>query len=225
MAHHPSGPPRTLVLAEQLTLRTSRGMVFGPVDAELTAGSVVLLVGPSGSGRSALLLALTGRMAGLEGTLVVDHQHLDRSRTVRSIASVARITGLVEIEEQLTVPECITERCLMDGVPTAQGADRMALLAGRLGLHLTDDLVVDLPALDRTLLAVGLACIRPPELVVLDDLDLGLRREEQLHVLRRLERLAEDGVTVVASCLEDPSAGRYPTIELPDPAAHTAGAR
>ncbi|MCK0110622.1 ABC transporter ATP-binding protein [Ornithinimicrobium sp. F0845] len=215
-AAQPPDPPRTVVLAEGLALTTERDAVFGPIDLSIDAGEITLLVGPAGSGRSTLLLALTGRMKGLTGVLVVDHRHLDRSRSVRDITSVARISGLIGLEEQLTVGECIVERCLMDGVPTGQGSDRMALLAGRLRLLLDHaTLVTDLTPLDQTLLAVALACLRRTELVVLDDLDAGLRRDEQREVLRRLERLTEDGLSVVASCLEDPSGGRYPVIELP----------
>ena len=59
-AHLDDLPPATLV-ARGLTLRGGRGPVFGPLDLVLPPQTHLAVLGTQGSGRSALLLALTGR--------------------------------------------------------------------------------------------------------------------------------------------------------------------
>mgnify|MGYP002648325172 CR=1 FL=1 len=69
-AHLDDLPPATLV-ARGLTLRGSRGPVFGSLDLVLPPQTHLAVLGTQGSGRSALLLALTGRLQGVRGELVL----------------------------------------------------------------------------------------------------------------------------------------------------------
>ena len=48
------------VTALALQLHGDRGPVFGPVDLEIEAGTLTLVQGPQGAGRTSLLLALAG---------------------------------------------------------------------------------------------------------------------------------------------------------------------
>ncbi|MFM9755270.1 ATP-binding cassette domain-containing protein, partial [Streptomyces turgidiscabies] len=49
-----------------------RGRIFGPVDLTLWPRQVCVVHGPTGSGKSALLLALTGRLREATGSLTID---------------------------------------------------------------------------------------------------------------------------------------------------------
>lgn len=219
----------TLVVARGLALHTRAAKVFGPVDLDLEAGAAHLVAGAAGSGRTSLLLALSGRMRGVTGSLHVDGiDALDQPRAVRRRSSVARADGLVDLEDSLTVQDCLQERALADGVPSRRAIDRFHEIEELLGVDVDVDLDLGmlssgLPAEQRTLLSLTLALLRPAPLVVLDDLDRGLAPGSLTRVLDRvagLTRHPSHGTTVVASVLSAPPAWPHPVTVLSPPYDH-----
>lgn len=108
-----------------MALTVGGASVWRDLDFDLAQG-LSAVAGPSGSGRSCLLLAVTGRMSGLTGALrVAGHDAIRHPRRVRAASSVARIATMIALEPQLTVTEVITERALIDGVATPQSGERI----------------------------------------------------------------------------------------------------
>lgn len=196
--------PDNLVLASGLTVRTARGQVFAPLDAAFDRGEVVAVVGPPDSGKSALLLALTGRMAGAEGVLrVAGIDAIAEPRDVRKLTSVARIADLVIGEPSLSLEDCITERTLADGAPARSRIANYLHAARLLGLDAPrSTLFGELTPADQTRALVALASILPSPLIVLDDLDDGANLAEQAGLWAGLLALADHGTTIVASASE-----------------------
>jgi ABC-2 type transport system ATP-binding protein len=187
---------------QHLGLATRTGPVFADVTFGIGRSSLTVVVGRSGSGRSALLLAACGRMRGLTGTVHLDSRPA-RPRALRAVTSVARLATLVQPEGQLSVRESVVERALLDGVRSAD-ADRAMATAEEM-LEVTFDrsrLVDQLDAYDRAVLCVALATIRPTQLVVLDDADRGLDLDAQRRLLAALTRLAATGPAVLTSTTE-----------------------
>lgn len=221
MTEPPATGEERYVSATGLGLATSSGPVFADVSFSFAKGSLAVLAGPSGSGRSALLLAIGGRMRGLTGSLrVAGFDGLTQARQIRATASVARVAHLVDLEGQLTVADSITERALTDGLPgrRSEGVFQHAETI----LDRTFDraaLVDGLSALDRTLLAVALAGMRPAHLLLLDDADLQLDLADSRQVMAALLRLTDTGVTVVATTLGTdavpPAATTVPLVRQP----------
>jgi ABC-type cobalamin/Fe3+-siderophores transport system ATPase subunit len=189
---------------DRLSLATREGPVFTDVSFVLEPGRLGVLVGASGQGRSALLLAVTGRMRGTTGAVRLGrHGAATRPKDLRAVTSVARLATLVEPEGQLSVAESITERALLDGVRVAEATAAVARAEGVLGLRFgRERLVDDLGAYERSLLCVALALVRPAELVVLDDADRSLDLYDQERLLAALVRLCDTGPTVLAATTE-----------------------
>jgi ABC-type multidrug transport system ATPase subunit len=210
-----------LVDVQHLGLVTRTGPVFADVSFSIEPRALTAVVGRSGSGRSALLLAVTGRMRGLTGEVRL-HSRLAGPRALRAVSSVARLATLVQPEGQLSVAESVVERALIEGVRSAD-ADR-AMASAEEVLDVTFDrsrLVDHLDGYERTLLCVALAAIRPADLVTLDDADRGLDVDDQRRLLGALSRLAATGPAVLVSTTEPAavpaSAARVPLG--PQPAA------
>ena len=191
------------VSATGLSLSTGHGPVFSDVSFDFDKGVLAVVTGPSGSGRSALLLAIGGRMRGLTGSLrVAGFDGSNQSREIRATASIARISHLVDLEGQLSVGDSITERALTDGLPGPRAAAVFEHAEKILDVTFDRSLLVDdLSALHGTLLAVALATLRPAHLLLLDDADAGLGLSDQRQLMAALLRVAETGVTVVTSAL------------------------
>lgn len=204
--HRAQDPGHTPLLfdAEALQLRGREQMVFGPLDWKLDPAYTGVVSGRQGSGRSALLLALAGRLKGATGRLQVGEvDGIGQPRALRKRVSVARIVGLAELEPNLTVGESRDERSLAEGISTKQGREAFAHLEEVLGHSFDVETWTErLPALERTLLTVMLGCLRPADYVVVDDLDADLTDSEIVWMHRAMALLRADGHHFVISMLE-----------------------
>src|SRR5579884_3737389 len=94
------------VEAEGFGLRGPRGWVFRDVTFRAPAGSLIAVTGPSGSGRTCLLLALTGRMRATHGHADVAGVRLPgHLAPIRRISALGPVDGVAELDGALTVAE------------------------------------------------------------------------------------------------------------------------
>ncbi|HEY3506883.1 MAG TPA: ATP-binding cassette domain-containing protein [Actinocatenispora sp.] len=196
------------VRAAGLGLRTRRGWLFRDVTADIGPGELVALAGPSGSGRTSLLLAVAGRFVFDHGTLAVAGHTLPRATPqVQRLAAPAYVTGAHEPEPALTATEHVTERLALLGLPRRRAGLRgrayaRAVLAGSAYDGDPDVLGRDLDPYHRQTLCLALARLARPRLVVVDDVDVGLDTAERAALWAALRAVADTGVTVLASCRE-----------------------
>ncbi|MGY6022442.1 ATP-binding cassette domain-containing protein [Streptomyces spinosirectus] len=214
------------VTARGLGLEGPRGRAFGDVTFAAEPGSLIAIEGPSGSGRTCLLLSLTGRMKPTAGQAEVGECRLPKQMAaVRRVAGLAHVAGVAELEPALTVAEHLHERALLqrrfgdslrallrprgeraaeaklriDTALAAAGLDRAALPKG------TRTAVRDLERLEALRLSIALALLGRPRLLGVDDTDLKLSDAERDEVWALLRSIAESGTTVVAVCSEAPA--------------------
>src|SRR5262249_56271238 len=117
--------------ADGLGLRTRGGWVFRDVTLTVEPGELVALTGPAGSGRTSLLLALSGYFRTNSG-----------SHRLSGTAGVGLVPGLNQPEPGLTAAEHVQERLLLLGRrPRGRG-----VLANRIS-----ELLGDLPVAEDTL--------------------------------------------------------------------------
>ena len=196
-----------MIEASGLGLRTRRGWVYRDVDLAVAAGEVAAVVGPSGSGRTMLLLTLAGRARPSTGELRVGGA---TSRPdIRGQVTVARATGAVELDPDLTVGDSRREAGLL-----FYGADlsRFEELAG---LDVDSGTAVgDLSADDAALFALALAAASRPAALVLDDVDLRATPAQQHRIWAGLHAVAATGIAVVASAVDVRQGGVVRTIDL-----------
>ncbi len=187
-----------------LSLVTRDGPVFEDVELAFPRGRLAAIVGRSGSGRSALLLTLAGRMRGWTGWVrVAGYDPAAQTQLLRDRTSLALVDDLVTLEPRLTVAESITERSLIDAVPLAKAGTRFDAACAALEVEFPRAAEVGrLCALDQTRLAVALATMRPAEIVFLDSAHRGLDEMECAALMAGLEALVSAGTLVVVTVLE-----------------------
>ncbi|MFE7523882.1 ATP-binding cassette domain-containing protein [Streptomyces halstedii] len=217
-------PHGAAVNAEGFGLKGPRGWVFRGVGLTAPPGSLVAVEGPSGSGRTCLLLALTGRMRPTEGHAEVGGARLPgRAAAVRAFSALGPVPGVSELDPAFTVAEHLRERALLrrrfDGSPrsllrpgAARAASRAAIdtALDSVGLDLAAlpkaerTSVRDLERLEALRLSLALALMGRPRLLAVDDTDLKLSGPDRAEAWRLLRGLADDGTTVLAVCSEAP---------------------
>lgn len=215
------------VRAEGLTLTTREGPVYTDVDLTARPGTLTVFQADSGGGRSALLLSLTGRMRPTAGNLYVDGFTLPKqARKVRRISSLGLMDDVNALDERLRVREHLTEAVMLRNRPAGRNLIDRAVEAADVPDIDRGSLTKDLTTLERRRLGLALALIAEPRLLAVDDVDGGLGTGHQADLWRTLARLAEEGITVVATCADpralDPVSGplvKGPITIRQDPAS------
>ncbi|WP_406001390.1 ATP-binding cassette domain-containing protein [Streptomyces sp. NBC_00829] len=218
-------PHGAAVTAEDFGLKGPRGWAFRSVSIEAEPGSLIAIEGPSGSGRTCLLLALTGRMRPTEGRADIGGLALPSEMAgVRRISALGPVQGVSELEQALTVGEHLRERALLQRRFDASlrallrpRAERTAAARIRIdealqaaGLDLATlpkqerTAVRDLERLEALRLSVSLALIGRPRLIAVDDADLKLSDTDRAEAWRLLRSVAAAGTTVLAVCSQAP---------------------
>lgn len=218
-------PHGAAVSAEDFGLKGPRGWAFRGVEFSAPPGSLIAVEGPSGSGRTCLLLALTGRMRATEGSARVGGLELPRKAApVRKIAALGPVPGVSELDPAFTVAEHLRERALLQGRYGASlrtllrpRAERRAAARARIDTALEAagldpatlpkaerTSVRDLERIEALRLSVALALIGTPQLLALDDADLKLSPAERADTWTLLRSIAGSGTTVLAVCSEAP---------------------
>ncbi len=193
-------------------MRGPWGPVYGPIDLDVDAGGVTALIHPAGTGRTALLLTLAGRMRPVQGTITVFGR--TDARKIFDAAALANIDALDKIAESVTVRDLITEQLRWDApwyrfIGRAAPADLERICAPTFGEVPLPELTAyfdEIGELAQVLLRIALANTGTPPLLVVGDLDGITDDGNRAIVLERLTAIGEQQTVITASANPVPGA-------------------
>ncbi len=201
------------ILAHGITAVGPLGTAFENIDLRIEPGALAVVAGASGTGRTALLLTLSGRLRIIAGHLDVSGYVLpEEARTVRKLITPARVRPGFELEPQHSVHEAIRERCCFSRVSPEAVEDAFALA------DLDPEpsaLVGELHPGDQLLFAIALAAADGPAGMLVDDVEAGLPRAARARVWTALRAVAERGTTVLVSTTDAPFGDDITVVRLP----------
>jgi iron complex transport system ATP-binding protein len=197
-----------------LGLRYGQVDVLRDIDLHIEPGEQVCLVGPNGAGKSSLLRCLTGLTEPTAGGVALDGRPLagiERSAMAKAISVVP--SGL-ELPFSMPVEELVRLGRIPHENPfTGSSAEDLAAVdaaitrVGIAGLRGRD--VRQLSMGERQLVLVAMAVAQGGRLIVLDEPTVHLDLRHQVEVLTLMERLAADGLTVLAVLHDLPLAAHF----------------
>jgi len=202
-----------LITADGLSLSAARGPVYGPLSFELP-DPLSVFCGPAGSGRTSLLLTLSGRMKAGKGALTVLGHELPRdARAVQKQTAIAGFAGIDDLEPGVTVGQALRERLAWLApwwtfVPKATDrhvARACAPAFGEEEIPAASTVIWNLGEAEQFLLRISLALLSGPGILFVDDIEQVHSETARRLVWERLAAIAASGTAVVvgAASLEN----------------------
>jgi ABC-2 type transport system ATP-binding protein len=176
-----------VLVASSAGVRHRRRWVFRDLDVSVEPGETVAVVGPPGSGRTTVLLALAGRFKLSTGKIDFD-----------GTGALAHVNGVAEPEPVFTVTEHVQEQTALLGRAAVAPAGLDGLDPAAKGWELSP--------YQKQVLGLILARMSSPSVIALDGLDDGLDAGEQRELWELIDKLAAAGIAVLVTARDvDPS--------------------
>ena len=194
--------PERIVTIHGLRKRYGTNEVLKGIDLEVERGEVIAIIGRSGSGKSTLLRCVNGLEQFQEGALQVDGQAL-RHKDARAMRELRQHVGMIfqsfNLFPHLTVGRnvMLAPRLVKQRDVAAAEAQSRKLLA-RVGLADKFDAWPDqLSGGQQQRVAIARALAMEPSVMLCDEITSALDPELVGEVLRVLESVAAEGMTMM----------------------------
>jgi polar amino acid transport system ATP-binding protein len=190
-----------LLALRSISKRFGAHRALDDVTLEIEPGEVVAIIGRSGSGKSTLLRCINGLERPDSGTIEFDGETF--APTPRRLKALRREIGIV-FQSYNLFPHLSVERNITLGPTAAKGMalDAAQALARKV-LRMVDleDKIAAYPASlsggQQQRVAIARAIAMAPRLMLFDEITAALDAELIGEVVRVLETLAQDGMTMV----------------------------
>ncbi len=184
----------SMLEVSQLSAGYGRGQVLWDVDLSVGSNEVVALVGPNGAGKSTLLRALSGMIAVRSGTV----SFRGRELAGLSIEQIAGL-GLAHVPEgrRLFPGLNVRDNLRLGGWRNhSEDIDRVVELFPRVGERLSQT-TGSMSGGEQQMVAIGRGLMSRPELMMIDELSLGLAPVIVDEIIARLPDIAAAGTSVL----------------------------
>lgn len=198
----------------KLTKRFGGLVALNEVDLQVEAGEILGVIGPNGAGKSTLYNVLSGVYQPTSGEVFFQGESITGMKPhVIAEKGLVRTYQASELFMSLTVLENIQIGCHIPAktrifgdvfrVPSVrrneseaqQRAGDIVKLAGLGGI--TDGLARDLPHGHQRALGVAIGLAAEPKVLCLDEPLTGMNLEERQFMLRLIEKIRREGITVL----------------------------
>ena len=175
--------------------------VLKGIDAEIKAGEVICVIGPSGSGQSTFLRCLNRLEEATDGEILVDGQSITEKSS--NIDKIRQHIGMVFQQFNLFPHKTVKENIMLAPVTlklmSKEEAEKTALeLLKRVGLPDKADSYPDmLSGGQKQRIAIARSLAMNPDVMLFDEPTSALDPEMVGEVLELMQELAKSGMTMV----------------------------
>ncbi len=189
-----------LVLCRGLRVFYGTVQVLFDVDFEVGEGEIVALLGTNGAGKSTLLKAICGVVEADKGAVIFDGRDITHAPP-DEIAALGvglmpgghRVFGSLTVRENLRMAGWLVRNNTEAlGARTGQVLDQFPVLRTRL-----EELAGNLSGGEQQMLALGMAFLGRPRLLLIDELSLGLAPAVVAQLLPMIATIRDHGTTVI----------------------------
>jgi len=190
-----------ILIARELEVGYDDVQVLFGVDMQVREGEIVALLGTNGAGKSTLLRAICGVVEADRGAVVFDGTDITHAPPYEIAArGVVQVPGGAGVFPSLTVDENLRLAGWLRRKDDPEGAEA-ALARAVEHFPILDqrghEPAGDLSGGQQQMLALGMALIARPKLLMIDELSLGLAPVVVERLLPLVREIRDDGATVI----------------------------
>jgi len=192
-----------MLTATDIVVKLSDSFSLGPVNLNLEASSIYIILGENGSGKTTLLKALLGEHKLDSGTLT----HEGKDWTTYSTQEKARLCSLVPQFEPIPFSFTVLETVLMARLPWSKGkwendADHLAARNAirQLNLnHLANQSIESLSGGERQRTLIARSLAQEPKILLLDEPTAHVDMKSRQELSQILSELTSEGKSIVVT--------------------------
>jgi ABC-type polar amino acid transport system ATPase subunit len=190
-----------IIEAKELVKRFGEVLALDKVSLSVKRGEVVVIIGPSGSGKSSLLRSLNGLEKVDSGEIVIDGINLDQGK--KTIHKIREEIGMVfqqfNLFPHLSVLENLTlTQEIVRGRKKESSEDVAKELLNKVGLsEKKDAFPAQLSGGQQQRVAIARALAMNPKIMLFDEPTSALDPEMIGEVLEVMKKLAKEGMTML----------------------------
>jgi ABC-type branched-subunit amino acid transport system ATPase component/sugar phosphate permease len=189
-----------LLLVRGLNVSYGQVQVLFDIDLEVDEGEIIALLGTNGAGKSTLLKAICGVVEADKGAVIFDGRDITHAPPNEIAAfGITQVPGGQGVFPGLTVEENLRVAVWLERHQKEQSAQRVGevlemfpALRSRL-----DDPAANLSGGQQQMLALSMAFLARPRLLLIDELSLGLAPVVVEQLLPIIEVIRSQGTTVI----------------------------
>ncbi len=190
-----------ILIARELEVGYDDVQVLFGVDMQVREGEIVALLGTNGAGKSTLLRAICGVIEADRGAVVFDGTDITHAppyeiaaRGVVQVPGGAGVFPSLTVDENLRLAGWLRRKDDPEGSETAlaRAIEHFPILGQR-----GHEPAGDLSGGQQQMLALGMALIARPKLLMIDELSLGLAPVVVERLLPLVREIRDDGATVI----------------------------
>ena len=193
--------PRTIIRCDEVHKRFGQFEALRGISAEIAAGEVVCIIGPSGGGKSTFLRTLNALEPINEGTIEILDVHLPASK--KEVEHLRREVGMVFQNFNLFLHMSVRDNLTLApttalGLPKADANKRAERLLARVGIEeQIEKYPGQLSGGQQQRVAIARALAMEPKIMLFDEPTSALDPEMVNEVLDVIRGLAESGMTML----------------------------
>jgi len=189
-----------LLLVRGLCVAYGNVQILFDVDLEIGEGEIVALLGTNGAGKSTLLKAICGVVEAEKGAVIFDGIDVTHAPPYEIAAKgITQVPGGQGVFPSLTVAENLRVAGWLDRRNAVLGKERLSevieMFPGLVArMH---DPAADLSGGQQQMLALSMAFLARPKLLMIDELSLGLAPVVVEQLLPIIEAIRAQGTTII----------------------------
>jgi branched-chain amino acid transport system ATP-binding protein len=189
-----------LLLVRGLNVSYGAVQVLFDINIDIVEGTCVALLGTNGAGKSTLLKSISGVVEADRGAVIFDGREITHAPP-NEIAGlgISQVPGGHGVFPTLTVGENLRTASWLKRRDKRVAEEAIAEVYGLFPVlrTRTDDLAGDLSGGQQQMLALGMAFLARPRLLMIDELSLGLAPVVIAQLLPLVDAMRADGCTVI----------------------------
>ncbi len=192
-----------MITVEDLSCGYGKETVLKNISFEVKTGEFVGLIGPNGSGKTTVIRAISGLLPPRKGVIRVD----EKTITGKTIKGLATKLAIVTQAHEAIPPFSVEEFVLLGRVPhwskfqLLETKNDVKIAEQAMSLTRTDHLkqrrMGELSGGERQLVCLARALAQAPKMLLLDEPTAHLDIGHQVQIMRLLEKLNKEGLTIV----------------------------